>query len=161
MGFVVFKRVEANYKNNPAIRNLLRYVIYEKGYKKKFEYWGARNLPKDVEKAFREIITLQKLLGSNNGRLMHQFVLSLPIEIQDVKVAYILAEALADYLGQEYQLFYGVHTDEPNLHIHVAINSVSFKTGRKWHKKGLEFQKWCDQIINMMEDVMSEYYSFI
>ena len=87
MGFVVFKRVEANSKNNPAIRNLLRYVIYEKGYKKKFEYWGARNLPKDVEKAFREIITLQKLLGSNNGRLMHQFVLSLPIEIQDVKVA--------------------------------------------------------------------------
>ena len=158
MGTITFKRVKANYKNNPSIRNLLRYVIYEKGYEKCFEYWGARNLPRDVDKASRAIITLQKLSRSNNGRLMHQFVISLPLEIQDVKVAYILAEALADYLGQEYQLFYGVHTDKPNLHIHVAMNSVSFRTGLKWHKKAAEFQKWRDQIISMMETVLDEYY---
>ena len=160
MGHITFKRMNAGYKNTPAIRHLLRYAIYEKGYEKKFRYWGARNLSKDVEKASREIITMQRLLGKNEGRLMHHFIISFPLEIQDVQVVYVLAEVLADYLGQEYQLFYGVHTDEPNLHIHLVMNSVSFKTGLKWTKGKSEFMEWGDNIKRMLEELLNEYYCF-
>ena len=91
---------------------------------------------------------------------MHHFIISFPLEIQDVQVVYILAEVLADYLGQEYQLFYGVHTDKPDLHIHLVMNSVSFKTGLKWTKGKSEFIKWGDNIKRMLEELLNEYYGF-
>ena len=47
----------------------------------------------------------------------------------EVKIA---ADVIADILENEYQLTYGIHTDEPNLHIHFIINSISYLNGKTY-----------------------------
>ena len=44
----------------------------------------------------------------------------------------IAADAIADIIGCNFQVVYGIHTNEPNLHIHFIINSTSYINGQKY-----------------------------
>ena len=52
-----------------------------------------------------------------------------PVSIKDK----VLSEAkkVSDKIGEEFQNIYGLHEDTDNLHVHFAINSVNYKTGKK------------------------------
>ncbi len=47
-------------------------------------------------------------------------------------------------LGNEYQMFFGIHVDKQNPHIHFALNPISYENGKGFY---------CDDKIidNMME----------
>lgn len=44
------------------------------------------------------------------------------------------ADFLCGQLAGLYHVYYGVHEDEENIHIHFAINAVSYVDGKKLHK---------------------------
>ena len=155
---VVLSQKKSHYGNSPAIKNLLRYIVSKENSTETVDYWGTRALLKDIDHAYRVIDGMQKYLKSNTGRRMYHFVLSFPEEIKDERVIYIIANAIADYLGREYQLVFGVHKDTDNYHIHYAMNSVSYKTCLKWHKGNTEFPLWFKNIKKMAEDILGEYY---
>lgn len=48
----------------------------------------------------------------------------------DLDEAVKIAWDIAEYYGQRYQVFYGIHNDTDNIHIHFAINTVSFIDGK-------------------------------
>ena len=154
---VVLKNYKANYENSPAIKNVLKYVMSVKDSKEPVDYWGTRGLLKDINHAYRVIDNMQKYLKSDYGKRLYHFSLSFPEEIKDERVIYIIANAIADYLGQEYQLVFGVHMDTDNYHIHYAMNAVSYRTCLKWHKKNDEFPGWFKNIRKMAENLLLEY----
>ena len=43
--------------------------------------------------------------------------------------AYMLAGEIARYYSDKYQIFYAVHEDTDNVHIHFGMNTVSYVDG--------------------------------
>ena len=43
-------------------------------------------------------------------------------------------------------MYYGIHEDTKDLHVHYAINAVSYVDGKKWHKNRREIQEMEMQI---------------
>ena len=62
-----------------------------------------------------------------------------------------------DYL-QDYQTYYAVHDSTDNLHIHFAINAVSYKTGKKWHKSKRELLQLRQDILNIINTLQKKYH---
>ena len=151
-------RSVGKYSKKKDIRQLLEYIVTDKSTGKYIRYWDCRGLVRNIKESVEIINAIQKYMGKDNGRRMYHFVISFPEDIDDINFVCIAADAIADYIGQEYQLIYGIHTDTNNLHIHVAINSVSYRTGLKWHKNKNEFARWRKNILNIVEKVLNDFY---
>jgi len=156
MGSVTVKNFTNNYENNPAIKNLLRYVVSKKDTDECVDYWGTKGLLKDINKAYGVITRMQRYLKCDNGKRMIHFVISFPKDIRSEEMVFIIADAIASYLSSEYQLVYGIHVDTDNYHIHFAMNSVSYITGKKWHKENHEFARWFQNLRDIVQKILDE-----
>lgn len=67
--------------------------------------------------------------------------LSFPLSMDDANCVKLVAMEIADIFSGQYQVYYGVHEDEAHLHIHYAINTVSYVDGKKWHKSRKEIER--------------------
>lgn len=67
-------------------------------------------------------------------------------EVRNCKEANIIAGEIADYLGREYQVAYAVHEDSYYPHIHIAMNSVSFRDGHRYYGTKKEHYEMIDSI---------------
>jgi len=61
----------------------------------------------------------------------------------------------AQFYGHDYQIVYAVHTDAENLHIHFVMNSVSYRTGRKYPGTKADYHEFC----SYLGDFLMEYFS--
>lgn len=157
MGNVMVKRVNASYSKEGDIFRVMRYMCSEKDCGERLSYWNTRGLPKDLEKASARVEQSQTYLGKDSGRRINHLIVSFPETVQDEKIVYIAAERLADLFGEEYALLYGVHQDTDHLHIHFAMNTVSYRTGKKFHTSRKEFQAWKEEIKTCAEAVLEEW----
>lgn len=157
MGNVMVKRVNAAYSKEEDIFRVMRYMCSEKDCGERLSYWNTRGLPKDLEKAASRLEQSQAYLGKDSGRRINHLIVSFPETVQDEKIVYIAAERLADLLGEEYALLYGVHQDTDHLHIHFAMNTVSYRTGKKFHANRKEFQAWKEEIAMCAEGILEEW----
>ena len=154
-------RVEEKYEKNKDIKNLLKYIVRSKTYEGTVEHWGTRGTLKDIQKAYEEIVGVQEFIGKTNGRRIHHLIISFAKEIKDKQMIIEIAEELADHLGKEYQLLYGIHMDTDNWHIHIAMNSVSYRTGKKWHANLREFDDWRKQMFKIVSNQFKKHgYEF-
>ena len=49
-------------------------------------------------------------------------------------MAYRIGFEVSKFYGDRYQVCYGVHQNEPNLHIHFGVNTVNHRTGRMYRE---------------------------
>lgn len=61
------------------------------------------------------------------------------------------AKKVAALLWEEHQVYYAIHNSTDNKHIHFAINAVSYKTGKKWHKSKIELAELKGRIQNIWD----------
>ena len=146
------------YKNNKDIKHLLEYVVTDKDTGTKVKYWDCRGLVRNIKDSVKIISSIQKYMGKDEGRRMYHFIISFPEKVDDLNIVCIVADAIADYIGQEYQLMYGIHTNTNNLHIHIAMNSVSYRTGLKWHKNKTEFAQWKKHVVSIAESILKDFF---
>ena len=157
MGNAVIKIHNQYYKKDKDIKNLLMYISGESKTKEKVRYCGCRGLPKKPEKATEKIIQIQKLYNKDNRRRVYQIMVSFPEVMKDVNCVKIIVENIAAMIYEGYQVYYGIHEDTENLHIHYAINAVSYKDGRKWHKNKKEFYEMQKEIMECIQEIYSNY----
>lgn len=50
----------------------------------------------------------------------------------DAQTAKRIAYQIAEYYADNYQIVYAVHTDAAHINIHFVMNTVSYRTGRKY-----------------------------
>lgn len=114
-----------------TIERLCNYVVNPKKTGNGL-YTGARGLT--VHNAYQEIIEMQTLYGNTGGRRGYHITVNFspnsPLNAYNI---WEIAHEISDLFFPEFQVLYGVHTNEEHLHIHLAINTVSLRTGKKLH----------------------------
>lgn len=142
MGRLTIKMIREFYKSDSDIENLIKYIAAQgtNMYKEKLLCCKGRGVSSNVKKVSDQMIAVQKAFGKNNKRRIYHLIVSFPPDLHDKKLIKKAADEIASMLYEDYQVFYGIHTSKSSWHIHYAINAVSYKTGRKWHKSRDELE---------------------
>lgn len=101
--------------------------------------------------AYQKMIATKKLYGKEDGRQGYHFVLSFsPGEVTAEKAYQLTEEFCRTYLGTNYECVFAVHDDKEHIHSHIVFNSVSIKTGLKYHYKNGDWRKYIQPITNQI-----------
>lgn len=146
------KMLNKHYPKDGDIKKLIAYISgnSEKKDNQSVTYVGVAGISRKHEKAARQILKTQQAFGKEKGRRIYHMVVSFPKKIKDPQTAEQAAKAIAEEILKKYQVFYGVHNDTQHLHIHFAINAVSYADGRKWHMSKPELQKFKEYLLQLI-----------
>lgn len=73
--------------------------------------------------------TYDKTFGTRLRHMILSFGSSEQITLHEAKG---IAYRAALYYGYEYQIIWAVHRDAEHIHIHMVMNTVSYRTGKKY-----------------------------
>lgn len=156
MGKIIFIDVDADgqYPKDRDIRNLLRYIAGKNGTKEEVRYCNGKGLPKNPNKAAEGMVLIQKYFGKANKRRAYQFILSFREIMEDANYVKLVAERVAEIFYETHQVYYGVHEDTDNLHVHFAVNAVSYVDGKKWHHSKKDLKRIEGRIESIMDELL-------
>lgn len=150
---IVIKMNNEYYSSDEDISTLIAYIAGETKNKEKTRYYNGRGLPHNHEKAAKTIIKVQRSIKKAKQRRIYHLFISFPSEVDDVNYVKLIAESVANMLFEKHQIYYGVHEDTDNLHIHIAINAVSYIDGKKWHQSKKQFEDMKKDIRKIAKDI--------
>lgn len=84
--------------------------------------------------------------GKENGVQLRHIIIGFDHCVQDPYLVQQVAQAVAKYIAQEYQVVYAVHENTPNLHIHVVFNAVSYLDGHRYRGTRQEHHRMMDAL---------------
>ena len=123
-----------SYNDDGALEDVVNYVA-SGGY----GYYGGYGI--DPRHAAEQMRLVKKLWGKDRGRRVRHFILSFD---RSESIGYERAMQIGFNICQyysDYQSVYGLHTDTDHIHLHFAVNTVSFKNGKMyaegvsdWHR---------------------------
>lgn len=130
------KNGKGNYFNEDAMELLSAYIMQPD--KTVHGYIGGYGV--DLCCPAESMKTISEQFGKQRGVQLHHFIVSFaPNELSDPAVVNMIAQQLAMYVGQRYQVLYAVHEDEPHMHFHLMHNSVSYLDGQRYYGKRPDF----------------------
>lgn len=146
---ITIKYIKEPYRGNRDILRLFRYIAGECDSKEEHtRYCCGAGVSTKPDKAAMQMIKLQMLYkkatqryGGKACRRIYHYMVSFPLSMDDANCAYLAATEIAGIFSGQYQVYYGVHEDTRNLHIHFAINAVSYVDGKKGHKSKKEMEE--------------------
>lgn len=123
-----------SYCDDNALADVVNYVS-KAGYGL-YEGYGV-----DPRCAEEQMQAVKETWGKDHGRRIRHFILSFSSsEVIGYEQLMLLGFEICRYYA-EYQSVYGLHIDTDHLHLHFAINTVSYKTGKMyagglsdWHR---------------------------
>lgn len=145
-GTLINKAGNGKYTNQDAPENLIRYITRTNGEPKNdLIVWGGLGILeyKSINSIIDQFSLVQKLhtRNGNFGRFIDHEIFSFTpegkslLDENNVDIDQLAREmAYTFYETDHCQVLYGVHypsEEEAHLHIHFAINTVSFETGNK------------------------------
>lgn len=139
------------------IKNLINYIAGKTEGKEEVKYCGGKGVPKNLDEVVNSMIAVQKYFRKTEKRRIYHWIISFPEYVKDVNCIKIIAENMADIFFENYQVYYGIHEDTDNLHIHLAVNAVSYVDGLKWHKSKKEFEATKCKIREEAEEILMEW----
>lgn len=125
------------YHDDRALRAVIQYCLNPE--KTPHKYIGAYGV--NINQAALEMKLLADAYCKDRGLRLRHFILTLsPDEVKKLheqgknaeKELFTLADYIARYYGNEYQIIFAVHESEWHPHIHFVMNTVNFKTGKKY-----------------------------
>ena len=115
---------------------------------------GAYAVSADPEQAIMQMQLLQACLGQDRGIHLRHMILSFdPQEELSPSQAFQIGQKISIYYAYQYQMIFGVHCDQPHLHIHFVMNTVNYLTGRKYPGDFKDFNNFLQHI----QAVLSPY----
>lgn len=152
------KMLKDRYEKDKDIQELTQYIAGEGTNKEKEEvfYIGSKGLDQEHDKAAKQIIKMQRALKKNNGRRMYHMIISFNTSTKNLLKVKAVSKAVAKIIYEEgYLVYYGIHTSTDNLHIHFAIDSVNYLSGKKWHKSISEFMSFRYKVLKCCYSVLA------
>lgn len=137
----IIKHLIKGHKNPEAVINVVNYIsnssfLAECG-------WMGIFIP-TTEGIYNEFSTVKNIMGKQEGKQIHHMI----IGFEKHKGWYLsavteIARKMAVQISTRFQVFYGVHMgtlDDPEyLHIHMAINTVSYVDGNRFYESNSHF----------------------
>lgn len=85
------------------------------------------------ETAFSQMMDTKQMFGKTGKRQGYHIVISFPPgEATPEQAMEVTRQFAEEYLGENYEVVYAVHTDKEHCHGHIIWNSVSLTTGYKY-----------------------------
>lgn len=138
---IIVKNVNCGkFKNKEDAINLIKYItgnsiIAEK--QKPVRYIGGYGVCSyDPDLCYDSMYAIKKLYKTTSPRLrcIYHFLVSFPEYIEDANIVKLISIDICKHFYKNgFQCIYCVHEDTENLHIHIAVNSTSFITGKQMH----------------------------
>lgn len=149
-----FKLVDEPYYRITSVHNLIHYVTHDKKTHLLLDYIGSPNT--DISKATEQFLYVKQHYNKMSGRQMRQFVVSFNKKCCISSVdAYYIGMMICRFYAERYQIVFGVHQDTDNIHIHFALNTVSYVDGKKY-REGYED---CFKLEGYVEYCVNKYVS--
>ena len=99
---------------------------------------GGRNL--DTNYAAEQMETVADVFGKNSKTRVEHTVLSFsPNEEISLEGIVEIADSLADYYAEDYQVLYAVHENTDNPHVHMVMNRISHRDGHRYRGNKQEY----------------------
>ncbi len=118
------------YAKRARLDKLIRYVINPE---KTDEMTLVSGVGCEVRTAYAEMMHTKELFHQMDGVQGYHIIQSfLPEEI-DGETAHELGQQFAEEYLKDYQVVIATHVDKHHIHNHLVLNSVSDKTGKKYH----------------------------
>lgn len=151
----IVKVIDNEYKTKRALYKVLDYVLYNSE-----EVGGCGIGITSLDGIFREFELIKRVWGKDaeGFRQVKHFVVSFKRNEVTYKTLEQIAFAIAEYYGKKYQVLYGIHTDTNNLHIHYAVNSVSFIDGKMLSEGYWELQFHIKEVNEIISDFKSHKF---
>ena len=143
-------------KGNPArhLKNGIAYIMQDK--KTDHGRWIGGNAGSTWQEVYQTMLETKQEFGKQNGRQGYHFVISFKEEAAPEEVYKVLENFCREYLGENYDYVFSVHTDSTHVHGHIIFNSVSRIDGLKYHYKNGDWEK----SIQPLTDKICNKYGF-
>ena len=120
----ILKVKNHSYNGEEALENVVNYVL-------RSGYYGG--LAVDPEHAVFQMQLVKQLWSKTDGRQVRHIILSFSKhEVLDYCDAMKYGYQICQYFGGRFQIVFGLHMDTNHLHLHFALNTVSFVDGSKF-----------------------------
>ena len=140
------------YAKRARLDKLIRYVINPE---KTDEMTLVSGVGCEVRTAYAEMMHTKELFHQPDGVQGYHIIQSfLPEEI-DGETAHELGQQFAEEYLKDYQVVIATHVDKHHIHNHLVLNSVSDKTGNKYHSSPESYFKQ----IRVISDRLCREYS--
>ena len=126
------------YAKRARLDKLIRYVINPD---KTDEMTLVSGIGCEVKTAYAEMMQTKEMFHQTDGVQAYHIIQSfLPEEI-DGETAHELGQQFAEEYLKDYQVVIATHVDKHHVHNHLVLNSVSDKTGKKYHSSPESYYK--------------------
>jgi len=141
------------YQDGTSREGVIQYILNPN--KIRTGYWGGVSV--DLTNPAGCMEQVSRHFGKESGVRLRHFVVSFhPKELNEVEIVDEIAQRVANWLGQEYPVLYGVHEDKDHLHFHLAMNAVSHIDGHRYRGTKREFYA----LQNAIQDILMDYGIF-
>lgn len=124
-------------RGNPAkhLKQALNYIQNPDKTQERVLVGSINCLP---ETAFEQMMETKQIFGKTDKRQGYHIIVSFPPGEATEEQAFEITRRFAEeFLGEQYEVVYSVHTDKEHKHGHIVWNSVDMQTGKKYeYKKG-------------------------
>lgn len=125
------KEVAGTFLNYDCIENVINYICdpikTPSGY-----IGGLSVIPTSREDIIMQFRAVKEIFHKENGKKVRHFVVSFsPYQQLPEENLFEMAMLIAGYYADNYQIIYAIHEDRIYQHIHFAMNTVSFRDGKK------------------------------
>ena len=137
------------YRDDESYNNLINYILDPQ--KTKGKYYGSFAIA-DCHNAAMEMDILSRAAHKDDGVKLRHFIIGFDrrkVSATQPELALALANEIAAYYGEEYQIVFAVHVKPDTLHVHFVMNTVNYITGLKYRGKKDDlyaFIKYCNGV---------------
>lgn len=139
------------YAKRARLDKLIRYVINPD---KTDEMTLVSGIGCEVKSAYAEMIQTKEMFHQTDGVQAYHIIQAFSPEEIDGETAHELGQQFIEEYLKEYQVVIATHVDKHHVHNHLVLNSVSDKTGKKYHSSPESYYK---QIRTISDRLCREY----
>ena len=145
--------VNSGYKSTREMQNLLNYIVAEPRHETKGLVGGNGILVGSAQEVYTQMMEIKRYYQKTDGYMLRHIFISLSedeMEYIGGTELYIIGMRVCN-LFPRYQSLFAIHFEKKHLHLHIAINTVSYVDGRKLQLP-LEYQ-----FHEEVEEIISHY----
>lgn len=125
------------------LKNSLNYIMAVK----KTDGLIGGNAGTTPQEVYQVMMDTKQEWGKEWGRQGYHFVISfLPGEATKEQAYNVIKDFCEEYLGENYDYVFAIHTDKEHMHGHIVFNSVSRTTGYKYRYEKGDWEKYIQPI---------------
>lgn len=132
------------YDNRKAVKNVINYICNpQKTLHSVIGALGAYPIcPPSIIRQFKAIQIFHR--NTKGRKIYHLEIAFSPEEMEQLDITDYenMGYSIIEYFWYDgHQAVFGLHENSGKLHIHVAVNSVNFRTGNKYHLQRSGYKK--------------------